>query len=229
MSDYPAPALQNLPLRERPAYRITHVGAGACSVPEVLATVIGGQEQIELAHQLLSEFDDLVGLVHAAPEQIESIPGLGPASTARLKAALELGRRVTQVEAGEKPQVRAPADAAKLLMPEMGHLEQEHFVVLLLDTRNRMIARETLYKGSLNASHIRVGEVFREAVRRNCAAILVAHNHPSADVSPSPEDISVTRKIVEAGEMLDIDVLDHLVIGRSRFVSLRERGLGGWT
>jgi DNA repair protein RadC len=134
-----------------------------------------------------------------------------------------------QIEAaGDKVQVRSPADAAALLMPEIGSLEQEHFVVLLLDTRNRVIGQEVLYKGSLNTSHIRVGEVFREAIRRNCAAILVAHNHPSFDCSPSPEDHALTRLLVEAGKTLDVDVVDHLIVSCKNFVSLRERGLGGW-
>jgi DNA repair protein RadC len=108
----------------------------------------------------------------------------------------------------------------------MAHLEQEHFRILYLDTRNRLLGVETIYVGSLNASYIRVSEVFRDAVKRSCAAIIVAHNHPSGDPTPSPEDVEVTRRLVAAGELLDIEVLDHLVIGRQRFVSLRERGLG---
>jgi DNA repair protein RadC len=122
--------------------------------------------------------------------------------------------------------VRSPADVAQLLMAEMAHLEQEHFRVLYLDTRNRLLGSETVYVGSLNASHIRVGEIFRDAVKRNCAAIIVVHNHPSGDPTPSPEDVAVTRQLVEAGKLLDIELLDHLIIGQQRFVSLRERGLG---
>ncbi|MBN1815030.1 MAG: DNA repair protein RadC, partial [Anaerolineae bacterium] len=122
--------------------------------------------------------------------------------------------------------VRSPADVAQLMVAEMAHLEQEHFRVLYLDTRNRLLGSETVYVGSLNASHIRVGEIFRDAVKRNCAAIIVVHNHPSGDPAPSPEDVAVTRQLVAAGKLLDIEVLDHLVIGQQRFVSLRERGLG---
>jgi DNA repair protein RadC len=122
--------------------------------------------------------------------------------------------------------VRSPKDVAQLLMAEMAHLEQEHFRVLFLDTRNRLMGIETVYVGSLNASHIRVGEVFRDAVRRNCAAIIVVHNHPSGDPAPSPEDVAVTRQLVQAGTLLDIEVLDHLIVGQQRYVSLRERGLG---
>jgi DNA repair protein RadC len=110
-------------------------------------------------------------------------------------------------------------------MAKLSAMEQEHFQVLYLDTRNRVLGSDTLYIGSLNTSHIRVAEVFREAVKRNCAALIVAHNHPSGDPSPSPEDVAVTRQLIEAGQLLDIELLDHLVIGHQRFVSLRERGL----
>ena len=122
--------------------------------------------------------------------------------------------------------VRSPADVAQLLMAEIGHEEQEYFKVLLLDTRNQLMANTTLYVGTVNANHIRVGEVFRDAIRRNAAAIIVAHNHPSGDPTPSPEDVEVTRQLVKAGEMVDVEVLDHLVIAPQRFISLRERGLG---
>jgi DNA repair protein RadC len=108
----------------------------------------------------------------------------------------------------------------------MSFLDQETFVVVLLDTRNRVLAKHTLYQGTLNASHVRVCEVFREPIRRNAASIILAHNHPSGDPTPSPEDASVTRQLVTSGRLLDIEVLDHLVIGQQRFVSLRERGLG---
>jgi DNA repair protein RadC len=225
---YPTPLLRHLPLRERPASRVADDGAHACSLTELLAAVVGGSHQIEIARALLARFGDVTSIAHAPVEELAQVDRLGKARSAALKAALEIGRRL-QIEAvGHRAVIRSPADAAALLMPEIGHLEQEHFVVLMLDTRNRVIAQETLYKGSLNASHIRVGEVFREAIRRNCAAILVAHNHPSQDVSPSPEDVALTRSLVEAGKLVDVDVLDHLVLSRSRFVSLHERGLGGW-
>jgi len=123
--------------------------------------------------------------------------------------------------------IKSPADAANLLMYQLAALDQEYLFVILLDTRNRVMGKPfEVYHGSLNTSLIRVGEVFREAVKTNAAALIVAHNHPSGDPSPSPEDVAVTRALVEAGKLLDIDVLDHLVIGHHRFVSLKERGLG---
>ncbi len=138
----------------------------------------------------------------------------------------------------DRLQIRSPGDVTQLLMArinsirKMSHLEQEHFRALFLDTRNRLIGSETVYVGSLNATHIRVSEVFREAIRRNCArmfvirAIIVTHNHPSGDPSPSPQDVEVTRQLVLAGEMLNIELLDHLVIGKQSYVSMRQRGLG---
>ena len=126
----------------------------------------------------------------------------------------------------EKPQVKSPADAANLLMAEMSLLEQEHLRVILLDSKNRLLKTVTVYVGSLNTSVVRVGELFREAIRANAAAIIVAHNHPSGDPAPSPDDVHVTEVIVQAGQLMDIDVLDHVIIGQQRYVSLKERGLG---
>jgi DNA repair protein RadC len=223
---YPAPMVRALPLRERPLFRVQR-DAGACNLAELLAAVVGGARQIEVAHDLLGRFGDLDGVARASIQELSAAPGLGPVGTSRLKAALELGRRALVAAPEERLVVRSPADVAQVLMAEMGHLEQENFRVLFLDTRNRVLDAETVYVGNLNASHIRVAEVFREATRRNCAAIICAHNHPSHDPTPSPEDVEVTRQLVEAGKLLDIEVLDHLVIGGySRFVSLRERGLG---
>jgi DNA repair protein RadC len=151
---------------------------------------------------------------------------VGTAKVAQLKAALELGRRLLIESPEERTQIRSPADAANLVMSDMSLLEQEHLRTMLLDTKNRVLETTTVYQGSLNTSLIRVGELFREAIRANCASLIVLHNHPSGDPTPSPEDVAVTRQIVEAGKLLDVEVLDHLIIGRQRFVSLKERGLG---
>jgi len=225
LKKYPTPALHYLPLRERPARRVAQ-GVATCNLTELLATVVGGSQQLEIAYALLERFGDVTKVAQASVQEIAQIHGLGDAKAAALKAALELGRRVVLAKQGEKMQVHSPSDAAQLLMAEMSHLEQEHFRVLFLDARNRLLDSETVYVGSLNSSHIRVAEVFRDAIRRNCAAIIVAHNHPSGDPSPSPEDVELTRQLVEAGELLNIEVLDHLIIGQRRFVSLHERGLG---
>ena len=227
-SAYPTPTLRHLPLRERPAYRIRHAGAGACAAHELLAAVIGGPQQVGIALALLAQYGSLAELSRTSVGELAGWGGLGPAKAAALRAALELGRRMQVETQGDRPQVRSPADAAALLMPVIGHLEQEHFVVLMLDTRNHVTGQEVLYKGTLNASHIRAGEAFREAIKRNCAAVIFAHNHPSQVVDPSPEDVAVSDVLIKAGQTLDIETLDHLIVTSQRFLSLRERGLGSW-
>ncbi len=230
MSDVSSPTIKDLPAEERPRERLVLAGEGALSTAELLAIIlrtgVGGESVLGMARRLLSRYEGLPGLARASFAELESEKGLGQAKTAQLKAALELGRRMLLATPEDRFVVRSPADVAQLLMAEMAHLEQEHFQVLYLDTRNRLLGSDTVYVGTLNASHIRVGEVFREAVRRNCAAVIVAHNHPSGDPTPSPEDVDVTRQLVEAGDLLSVDVLDHLIIGQQRFLSMRERGLG---
>lgn len=224
------PTIKDLPVDERPRERLARVGEGALSTAELLAIIlrtgVGGENVLALAARLLSLYGGLPGLARASFAELQAEKGLGQAKTAQLKAALELGRRILLAAPEDRFIVRSPTDVAQLLMAEMAHLEQEHFRVLYLDTRNRLLGSETVYVGSLNASHIRVSEVFRDAVKRNCAAIIVVHNHPSGDPTPSPEDVEVTRQLVAAGDLLDIEVLDHLIVGQQRFVSLRERGLG---
>jgi DNA repair protein RadC len=217
------PTLKRLPLRERPANRVTNK-ASSCNLVELLAAVIGGPKQIELAHAILSEFGDLYGLMRAAPQEIEAIDGLGPARTARLMAAIELGKHTSNPE--EKMQICSPDGAAQILMAQMGGLDQEHFVVVLLNTRNRIMSVETVYIGNVNRTNVRVAEVFKSAVKQNATAVIIAHNHPTGDPSPSAEDVAVTEKVVEAGQLLGIEVFDHMVIGRGRYVSLHQRGLG---
>lgn len=224
------PTIKDLPIEERPRERLVLVGEGALSTAELLAIIlrtgVGGESALDIARRLLSTYEGLTGLARASFAELRAERGLGNAKTAQLKAALELGRRMLLATPEDRLVVRSPSDVAQLLMAEMAHLDQENFRVLYLDTRNHLLGSETIYVGSLNASHIRVAEVFRDAIKRNCAAVIVAHNHPSGDPSPSPEDVEVTRQLVAAGQLLNIELLDHLIIGQQRFVSLRERGLG---
>ena len=224
------PLIRDLPTGERPRERLIRAGEGALSTSELLAIILrtgtGGESALDMASRLLSSYGGLAGLARASFAELLAERGMGEAKTSQLKSALELGRRMLLSSPEDRFLVRSPSDVAQLLMAEMAHLQQEHFQVLYLDTRNRLLGSETVYVGSLNASQVRVAEVFRDAVKRNCAAIIVAHNHPSGDPTPSPEDVQVTRQLVAAGNLLDIEVLDHLVIGQQRFVSLRERGLG---
>jgi len=224
------PTIKELPSSERPRERLLHYGASALSTAELLAIILRtglrDENVVRVAQRLLATFDGLAGLARANPPELMAERGLGLAKTAQLKAALELGRRLLVASPADRPQIRSPADAANLVISEMGLLDQEQLRVMLLDTKNRVLDIQTVYVGSLNTSLIRVGELFREAIRANCASLIVVHNHPSGDPTPSPEDVAVTRQIVEAGRLLDVDVLDHLIIGQQRFVSLKERGLG---
>lgn len=224
------PTIPDMPIGERPRERLIHAGAAALSTTELLAIIlrvgVGGENVLLLAQRMLTRFDGLPGLARASIAQLTDERGVGEAKGAQVKAAFELGRRLLVTAPAERPQVRSPADAAQLVMAEMALLDQEQLRLVLLDTKNRVLSIPVVYKGSLNTSLIRVGEIFRYALKENCAALIVIHNHPSGDPTPSPEDVMVTRKLVEGGQLLDIEVLDHLVIGRGRFVSLKERGLG---
>lgn len=222
--------LHDLPAAERPRERLERHGGRALSTPELLAITLrtgsNGESVMRLAERLLAHFDGLNGIRRASIRELQTVRGIGPAKAVEIKAALELGRRLMAATPGERPQVKSPADAANLLMAEMMFLEQEQLRVLLLDTRNRVLSAPTVYVGSLNTAVVRVGELFRFAIKENAAALIVVHNHPSGDPTPSPEDVRVTRSLVEAGRLLNVELLDHIVIGRNRFVSLKERGLG---
>ncbi|MCO5192946.1 MAG: DNA repair protein RadC [Anaerolineae bacterium] len=229
MAEY-NPMIRDLPSGERPRERLMHYGAQAVSSAELLAIIIrtgsGGENVLRLAERLLAAFDGLNGVARASLTELQQVKGIGPAKAVEIKAALELGRRLLVTAPEERPVVSTPADAANLLMSEMSLLEKEHLRVILLDTRNRVISTPTIYVGSLNSSVVRIAELFRPAIKQNAAAIIVAHNHPSGDPSPSPEDVRVTREISKAGKLLSIELLDHVIIGRNRFISLKERGLG---
>jgi DNA repair protein RadC len=189
--------------------------------------VITGVPCLETAQRLLIAAGGLRGLLTLTTVELQQlVSGISVGRAAQLKAAIELGTRVARGDRLTRRQIKSPTDVAELLLLEMSHLDQEHLRTVLLDTKNRVQTISTVYIGSLNTSMVRVGEVFKEAVRRNSSALIVAHNHPSGDATPSPEDVLVTREIVQAGKLLDVDVLDHLVIGHGNWVSLRERGLG---
>ena len=228
-SDY-SPMIRDLPVDLRPRERMLYAGSGALSNAELLAIILRvggrGENVIRMAERLLSQFGGLAGLAQANFEELCTVYNVGEAKATQIKAALELGRRLLVALPQDRPQVRSPADVANLLMLDMGLLEQEQMRVVLLDTKNNVVRVATVYSGSLNTAVVRVGEVFREAIRANCASLIVVHNHPSGDPTPSPEDVRVTEMLVDAGRLLDIAVLDHVVIGRQRYVSMKERSLG---
>lgn len=183
--------------------------------------IIGNPETAEMVAR---RFPSASQLLYADEKGLTQIPGVGHSTARRLVGAVAIANNVLDV-APQSPGIRSPEDAAELLFPRISHLEQEDLWVLLLDTRNTVMDMMMVYRGSVNSSQIRVGELFKAAIRKNASAIIVAHNHPSGDPNPSPDDVAVTRAIVEAGKLLDIEVLDHLVIGKGRFVSLKQRGL----
>lgn len=228
---FPLPESHPLPIREflpadQPRHRLAQHGATALSDAELLA-VITGVPCLETAQRLLIAAGGLRGPQALSTIKLQHlVAGSSVGRAAQLKAAIELGTRVARGDRLTRRQVKSPADIADLLLLEMSHLDQEHLRTVLLDTKNRVQAISTVYIGSLNASMVRVGEVFKTAIKLNSAALIVSHNHPSGDATPSPEDVLVTREIVQAGKLLDVDVLDHLIIGHGVWVSLRERGLG---
>ncbi len=222
--------ITDLDVSDRPRERLAEHGAQALTNAELIAILlrvgIQGENAVEVGQRLLQECGGLHGLHRASFPELCALRGLGQAKAAQIKAAIELGKRLRNEDPDARPTIHSPADAAALVEYEMAALVQEHLRVIVLDTRNRVLSVEKQYVGSLNASTVRVGELFRPAIQRSAASIILAHNHPSGDPSPSPEDVNLTRSAVQAGKLLDIEVLDHIIIGRNRFISLKDKGLG---
>jgi DNA repair protein RadC len=228
MTTRPIPIpLDRRSIRTDSAVRLERHGADACDDDELLALLLGsGQSARRMAHRMIERFGTLADVMRADPVELR-VAGVPAASTPRLAAALELARRVARQPVDGPWLVRTPADAAEPLIDAMGSLEREELRVLLLDTKNVVVAERTVYRGNLAGSSVRVGEVFRDAVRHCAAAVVVAHNHPSGDPSPSGEDLRITTELAEGGRLLDIELLDDLVIGRGRWTSLRAIGAIG--
>jgi DNA repair protein RadC len=222
--------ITDLPPDDRPRERLAKLGAQALNSAELIAILlrvgVQGESAVRVGERLLQELDGLTGLHRAPFEEICAQHGIGEAKAAQIKAAIELGRRLMLEAPEERPTINSPADAAALVQYEMSALEKEEMRVILLDTRNHVLDTVTVAHGSLNSAQMRVGEIFTPAVRRNAAALIAVHNHPSGDPTPSPQDIAVTRAMLEAGKLLDIEVLDHLVIGLGKYISLKEKKLG---
>ena len=219
-----------LPADERPRERLLRLGPQALTAAELLAILLrtgtARDGVLQVAASLLADRRGLRGLAATDLVTLGKQHGVGLAKATTIAAAFELGRRLALEGDIARPTVTSPADIARLLQAELELLPQEELRLLTLDTKHQLLSSTMLYRGSLNAAPARVAEVFREAVRQNAAAIAVAHNHPSGDPTPSADDVTFTETIVEAGRLIDIEVLDHLVFGHGRYVSLRERGLG---
>nr|WP_305037438.1 DNA repair protein RadC [Gracilibacillus salinarum] len=220
--------MKEVPKEDRPRERLLTFGPGHLSNQELLAILLGSGTRSENVHQLaetvLCHFEGLKMLKDVTIEELIQIKGIGQAKGVQILAAVEFGKRIQQFKEKEKYTIRSPEDGANYLMEEMSGLKQEHFVSMFLDTKNQIIHRQTIFIGSLNASIVHPREVYREAVKRSAASIICAHNHPSGDPSPSQEDIHVTKRLSESGKMIGIELLDHLIIGDHKFISLKEKG-----
>jgi len=230
-SETPAyhPLIREMPRDERPRERMRLRGPGALSNPELLAILLRtgskGENVVSLATRLLTRFEGVDALGRASFAELCAQKHVGPAKASQILAALELGTRIMSSRP-ERKYIRCPEDVYSLLGAEMAMLEQEHVRVVLLNTRNQVVATREVYRGNVDSAIVRVAEVFKAAVREGCPSLIVVHNHPSGDPEPSPDDASLTAQLEEAGRLLGIEVADHIVIGRNGIVSLRGRGLG---
>ena len=225
----PGRRIREVPLAERPRERLALRGVGGLTSAELIGLVWGsgtrGRSAVDLATDALDRHDGLAGLARASEPELATISGVGMAKAAQLVAAFELGRRLLADWPAARWTIRGPADVAERLILQMGRLEREELRVVILDTKNHVLRVAMLYQGNVSSSLVRVGELFRDAVRLNAASVILVHNHPSGDPTPSPDDLHLTAEALAAGRLLDIAVLDHLVIGHDAYTSLRDRGV----
>ena len=221
--------LREVPATERPRERLAMRGAAGLTAAELIAIVwssgSAGRSATELADEALARHEGLTGLARATDLELEAIPGVGPVRAAQLAAAFELGRRLLADWPSARWTVRSPRDVADRLVLQMGRLEREELRIVLLNTKNVVLRVATVYQGNVSSSLVRVGELFRDAVRLNATGVILVHNHPSGDPTPSPDDLHLTAEALAAGRLLDIQLLDHLVVGHDAYVSLRDRGV----
>jgi DNA repair protein RadC len=222
-------AIREIPTSERPRERLALRGAGGLSAGELIGLIWGsgarGRSAVDLAEDALARFEGLTGLARATELELEALPGVGAAKAAQLTAAFELGRRLLADWPSGRWTIRSPGDVADRLIHQMGRLEREELRIVLLNTKNVVLRVQTVYQGTVSSSLVRVGELFRDAVRLNATGVILVHNHPSGDPTPSPDDLHLTAEALAAGRLLDIEVLDHLIVGHDAWVSLRDRGV----
>jgi DNA repair protein RadC len=222
--------IHDLPVADRPRERLQRLGVEALSAQEILAVILGrgisGESVMVTAQRLLSQFGGLKGISNASLEELSSIKGIGIAKAAQIKAAVELANRVDGYsETTTRPVVKTPEDVAALVKGRLKEKKREYFLAVLLDTRNQLIRTAEISIGSLDSSIVHPREVFKEAISASAAAVIFVHNHPSGDTEASEDDISLTKRLAEAGEIVGIDVLDHVIIGGRAFRSLKREGL----
>ncbi|MCK4368099.1 MAG: DNA repair protein RadC [Dehalococcoidales bacterium] len=219
-----------MPLSERPRERLQKLGVEALSAQEILAVILGrggaGESVMVTAQRLLSGFGNLKGIADASVEELSQVRGIGLAKAAQIKAAFELSSRLEgYAEAGDKPVAKTPEDVNSLVKARLRGKKKEYFLALLLDTRNQLIKVAEISIGSLDTSIVHPREVFKEAISASAAAVIFVHNHPSGDPEASEDDIKLTKRLAEAGELVGIEVLDHIIIGDKKFLSLKREGL----
>ncbi|KUO58257.1 MAG: hypothetical protein APF84_05310 [Gracilibacter sp. BRH_c7a] len=221
--------LKDLPEDLKPRERLYQLGPEVLSNREILAILLRtgtqGENVLELAERILTEAGGLIGLARLSIYELEQVHGIGPAKAAQVKAALELGKRSISADPAARPVINSPSDVADLVMEEMRILDREHFRIMHLSTRNNVLGISAVSVGSLNSSIVHPRECFKEAIRRNANSIILLHNHPSGDPTPSREDLDITRRLTEGGKILGIEILDHVIIGEKRYVSLKEQGI----
>jgi DNA repair protein RadC len=221
--------VREMPDMERPRERLCRYGAGALKTSELMAVLFrtGTRDASAevVAERLLGSFGDVRALAKASIDELCEFDGVGMVKAVELHAAFELGKRLIESRRERKPMIRCPRDVADLVMNDLKLLDQEHFLVMLLDTKNRVIKIENVFKGSLNASVSHPREAFRAAVSSSAAAVILVHNHPSGDPRPSQDDIATTQRMMQAGETLGIPLLDHIIVGDGEHVSLKEHGV----
>ncbi len=220
--------IKDFPQDERPRERLVSMGASSLSNHELIAILLrtGTKDEsvLQLSNRILTHFEGLQLLQHASLDEMMNIKGIGPAKAIQIIAAIEIGKRIVQRKSSQRYTIHGPEDGANYVMEEMRVLSQEHFVCLYLNTKNQVLHKQTIFIGSLNSSIVHPREVFKEAFRRSAASLICIHNHPSGDPTPSREDIEVTKRLKECGFIIGIELLDHLIIGDRKYISLKEKG-----
>lgn len=222
--------IHDLPLSERPRERLLKLGAEALSTAEVLALILGrgikDESVILTSQKLLSKFGNLKNIASASVEELTELKGIGPAKAAQIKAAFELSKRLeNSLDTGKKTTIKSPDDAIRTIKNQLKGKKKEHLMVLSLDTRNHLVNTHTVSIGSLDSSIAHPREAFKDAIASSAASVIFVHNHPSGDSQPSEDDIKLTKRLVEAGEILGIEVLDHVIICDKEYLSMKAKNL----
>lgn len=231
MNDRKPLMIKELPEEERPREKMLSRGPQALSNGELLAILLRtGTKQdsaVRVAERLLKLYEEqgMAALASASPQELSKVKGIGTVKAVTIAAAIEIGKRLASWESSGRTVIRSPKDVADLLMPRLRYERKEQFQLVLLSTKNHVLSMPVISVGSLNASIVHPREVFKEALQVSAASMILVHNHPSGDPTPSSEDIGLTRDLVQAGKLLSISVLDHVIIGDNKYVSLKEKGI----